>query len=741
MTLGQNSPGRDLKDRYLVLGGFMLLGLLVLAVRTYRLQVTRYDEYSAKSAANFVKEVRLRADRGSILDSHGQILAENRPSFDLFLTPAFCQKCPEEVLPRMVALLSWDPASLPTLIDQYRTQKRNGTFQATRLKVDLSTEEVEVLSAHQLELPGIDVEPVAHRQYLRAPDRQVEGAAAPPATYLSHVIGYMNEITQEELDKRAARGDVTYRLGDYIGRRGLERSYEDVLRGTDGWQKEVVNARGETLPELSRLLGEQDRRHEPTRGLDLRLSVDLRLEEAAEKIFPGRAGAVVMVEVNTGFILAMLSRPGYDANMMSGRVSPSEMAKLFKDPLQPMVFRPAAQHYSPGSTFKVVTALAALRSGQFTPRSSFSCPGGYRLGPRFWRCWNDRGHGPVLAKGALQHSCDTYYYHVADVLGLDPIARVGKELGLGQPTGIEVVAEVPGIMPTAAYHDRVTPGGYTKGMALNAAIGQGDDNVTPLQLALLYAAIANGGTLYKPQLVRRVIGLDGNTERELKPQVVRQLEIDPEHRAVLVEALSAVVNEPGGTAYRSRLPDIMVAGKTGTAQVRALGAIRLKKEQMDYFARDHAWFASFAPADKPEIAVVVLNEHGGHGGSDAAPFATALIRKYFQLKREDLLARGDLAAAALVPGKPPEAGGAPGPGAGIPARIAAAAGPPEQGPGAGAPGAEGAAGRSAPPPPRPAESAKPAPIVPPPTEPPPPEPTAAPPAPAADVPATPEEAR
>ncbi|HVE86733.1 MAG TPA: penicillin-binding protein 2, partial [Myxococcales bacterium] len=619
MTLGQNSPGRDLKTRYMVLGGLMLAGLLVLSVRTYRLQVTRYDEYSQKSAANFVKEVRLRADRGNILDASGATLAENRPSFDLFLIPAFCQKCEAEVLPKVAGLLGWDGESLKTVKEQYQTQKRNGPFQPTRLKVDLSPDELSLISAHLVELPGIDVQPVAHRQYLGAPERQVEGAVVPPSTYLSHVIGYLNEITQEELDKRASGGDTTYRLGDYIGRRGLERFYEPVLRGTDGWQKEVVNARGETLPELSRLLGEQDRRLEPTPGSNLQLSIDLRLEQEAERVFPGRAGAVVMVEVNTGFILTMLSRPGYDANMMSGRVSPGEMAKLFKDPLQPMVFRPVAQHYPPGSTFKVVTALAALRSGQFTPKSSVTCGGGYHLGPRYWRCWNEKGHGFIVAKTAIQQSCDTYYYHVADVLGLDPISRMGRELGLGQPTGIGVVAEVPGIMPDSAYHDRVTPGGYTKGLALNSAIGQGDDNVTPLQLAMLYATLANGGTLYRPQLVRRVVSVDGKVEQQMQPQVARQLEIDPEHRALLVEGLTAVVNEAGGTAYHARLPDILVAGKTGTAQVRALVDGKLRSN--DYFSRHHAWFASFAPADKPEVAVVVLNEHGGHGGAVAAPTA------------------------------------------------------------------------------------------------------------------------
>src|SRR5690242_2318915 len=201
---------------------------------------------------------------------------------------------------------------------------------------------------------------------------------------------------------------------------------------------------------------------------------------------------------------------------------------------------------------------------------------------------------------------------------------MGRALGLGVVTGVGIFAEVPGIMPDSAYHDRVSPSHYTKGMALNSAIGQGDDNVTPLQLAMVYATLANGGTLYQPQLVRRIETVDGETVEEIQPKVVRQVAIDPEHRRLLVDALSAVVNEPGGTAYGTRLKDIKVAGKTGTAQVARIGAVRRKKEQMSYWERDHAWFASFAPADDPEIAVVVLNEHGGHGGAEAAPIAMAV---------------------------------------------------------------------------------------------------------------------
>ena len=356
------------------------------------------------------------------------------------------------------------------------------------------------------------------------------------------------------------------------------------------------------------------------------------------------------MDVRTGFILAMVSRPGFDPNVLTGRVTPAQLQALNKDPLQPMIFRPAQQHYSPGSTFKPLSMFTALSSKSFTPHSTVNCGGGYRLGARLWRCHKDAGHGLVDARRALQQSCDTWFYKVADTLGLDPIAAVGRSFGLGAPTGVAVVAEVPGIMPDSAYHDRVTPGGYTKGMALNSVIGQGDVNVTPLQLTMAYAAVANGGHLYRPQLVRRLETPDGRMLQEYQPETLRELDLDPDARQLVVDALASVVNEPGGTAYRARLPDVRIAGKTGTAQVIALGKTRLKKEAMTYWQRDHAWFASFAPAEDPEIAVIVLNEHGGHGGLDAAPTASAITKKYFELKRED--ANATIAASTALPVMP-----------------------------------------------------------------------------------------
>ncbi len=625
-TLAETTPGRDLKRRFVWVGLAMVAGLVAIAVQLYRLQITQGEEYVAKSVANFVKEVRLRADRGLIKDQRGTILVDSRPSFDAFITPAFCTNCAQDVLPRLGELLGWDDAARKRVEDQVRLARRNAPFQPLPVRIDLTRDEYDRINARRDMLDGVDVVPVPHRNYRTG-------------NVLSHVLGYMNEINLDELERLNAEGS-RYALGDYIGRRGLERYFESTLRGTDGVRKEVVNARGRVIEELQDRLGKDA--VVPSRpGNNVVLSIDMRLQEVAENNFPASAGAVVAVDAKTGFIRAVVSRPGFDPNLLTGRITPTQMAALAKDPLQPMINRVSANHFSPGSTFKVISALAAYKSGLFRPESVVSCPGGYRLGARTWRCHKDSGHGPVNGKTALQYSCDTWFYKVADTLGLDPIAEMGKALGLGSPTGIGVLAEVPGIMPSSQYHDKASPGGYTKGMALNSAIGQGDDNVTPLQLAMVYAAIGNGGTLYKPQLVERLEGLDGEVIAQNSPEQVRRVDIPKAHLDAVKEGLLATAMVPGGTAYRAMVQSglketgIQVAGKTGTAQVSALGAVRLKTHQMDFFQRDHAWFAGFAPADNPEIAVVVINEHGGHGGSDAAPTAMAVIKKYFDLKKED----------------------------------------------------------------------------------------------------------
>lgn len=638
IKLGQQSDAKDLRPRLIGVGVFFIAGLLVLSVNLYRLMVVRYEEFNALSVDNQFKDVRLRAPRGLIRDRRGEVLVDARPSLDVFITPAFCQKCVAEVIPRLAEVLQWDEEQRARVEALLKAAHGPQRYQPLIAAVDISREEFDQLLARQFLLPGVDLEPVPHRSYRAGPT-------------LAHILGYMNEITQDELTKlNGSLERPPYALGDYIGRRGVERGFEHAIRGADGWVKHVVNARGEVMRDARGNLLRGGTSEAPLAGNNVVLSLDARLQAEAERAFPGTAGAVIAMETKTGFIRAIVSRPAFDPNEMTGRVSPKRVAQLNQDPLQPMVFRAGAEHYHPGSTFKVVTLLAALQSGVVTPSSTAVCNGGYTLGNRRWRCHNERGHGVVDAKRAIQVSCDTYFYRAADLMGIDPIAAVGKQLGLGGPSNLGVAAEVPGVMPDSAYHNKVTPGGYTKGMALNTAIGQGDVNVTPLQLAVLYSAIGNKGHVLNPQIVQRIETPDGKVVESYAPKQVRQFEMTDEQHKLLIDGLVSVVNEAGGTATRSRSTEYTIAGKTGTAQVARLGAVRLKKEQMDYFERDHAWFAAFAPAEDPELTIIVLNEHGGHGGSDAAPTAAAVFAKYFELKKADSFALGE----EWVPPRPPK---------------------------------------------------------------------------------------
>ncbi|MFT3838180.1 MAG: penicillin-binding protein 2 [Myxococcaceae bacterium] len=607
-----------------MLGGFFLFGLTVLALNLYRLMVVRYEEFRTLSVDNQFKDKRVRAPRGQIKDVRGEVLVDARPSYDLTITPAFCQKCVAEVIPQLAELLHWDEATRQKIIASVRAAHGPQRYQPMTVQVDLTDDERDRVEGQLRSLYGCDVEAVPHRHYKAG-------------TALAHVLGYMNEVEKEELSKLNERSDEqhpTYHLGDYIGRRGVERAYEGTLHGKDGWRKEIVNARGEVLRDSEHAEWHDEAQDvAPVPGNNVVLSIDARLQAEAERVFPGQAGAVVAVDPKTGFILAMLSHPAFDPNQLTGRVSSQQLSELVKDPLQPMVFRPVAEQYHPGSTFKPITLLAALHAGAITPQTTINCPGGYQLGNRRWRCDLERGHGGLQARAALAMSCDVYFYRLGDLLGINPIAAQARDLGLGTQTNFDIAAEVTGIIPDEAFANKVIPGGYTKGQALNTAIGQGDVNVTPLQLAMMYSAFANGGTLFTPQVVKKIESPGGQVLKEFAPKMVRQINMSPEEHELLMSAMTAVVNEPGGTAYRAHLKDVTVAGKTGTAQVMRIGEKRLKKEEQSYLERDHAWFASFAPAEHPEVVVVVLNEHSGFGGREAAPAAAAIIEKYMELKR------------------------------------------------------------------------------------------------------------
>ncbi len=630
---------REIRPRAALAALMVVCAMCVLVVRLYQLQIARGDDYYQQSISNYRKSLFVPADRGLLKDRNGQVLVENRPSYDIFLTPAFCRgKEKEEVMAKLAADLKMEKEDIDRMHRDYdravQSKDKLERFKPYLIELDIPRDQVDVIESHRVELTCVDLIPSPHRSY-RAGDA------------LGHVLGYMSEVTPEEMETHAE-----YRRGQTIGRRGLERRWEKELRGEDGKETIAVDAQGRKLDEsVNQLLIPEDERYIPaTPGDNLVLSLDQRLEELADKSFPGRAGAVVVMEAKTGFILALVSRPSFDANKMSQRITRAELQALNEDPLKPLINRVMNENYHPGSTFKPVLALAGLERGAIAPQSSIYCNGGYTVGNHRWRCDKPSGHGALDVKRALQYSCDVFFYALGDRLGLDPIAQMAHSLGFGQPTGLDLGKEIPGIIPDTDYVVKVF-GSYSKGHAINAAIGQGEINVTPLQEAVAYAAIGNGGTVYRPQIVKRVEAYDGHTLQEFAPIVERQLEFKPTTIQSVRAGLVAVVNEPGGTAYATRLADIKFAGKTGTAQVVTLGTKqKLNPETQAYLSRDHAWFTAYAPAVDPEIVVVVINEHGGWGATGAAPTASKIIAGYFQFKAQDAANRlaSDIADAGVT---------------------------------------------------------------------------------------------
>ncbi len=621
MSLVPNQgDGRDFRSRYTWLLVIGLGTLAVLTGRLYQIQMARGEHYARLSRSNFVKRLDVPADRGMILDSRGALVVDARPSYNVEITPAFSSDV-EGVLERLSVVLEMKDEELVRVRERVRSTRGLARFQPVPVMRDIDRAALDWIESRRFELDGVDVRvrPQRHYRY---------------GSYLAHVLGFMNEIGSKELASAHASG-LDYRLGDMIGRSGLEQRFESRLRGRDGVEQVVVDARGRSVElDSHELIPADERRRESVPGYNLILSIDMRLQKIAEEAFPGLAGSIVAVDPRTGYLLAAVSRPAFDPNKLSGRISAAELRDLAGDPLQPMLHRTIQQHYPPGSTFKIVTALAAMDTKTVSgPGQGTSCHGGYRLGRRRWRCWRDAGHGFVALHQSLRNSCDTYYYWVADRMGIDPIAEWARRLGFGRVTGIGLSQEIPGIVPDVDWYRANHPDGYQRGFALNAAIGQGDVTATPIQLVMAYAALANGGTLFRPQLVKRLEDVHGNLVEEYPPEIKERIELPDEMLRPVVDALQAVVHEPGGTAFyrRPRGLDVKIAGKTGTSQVVRIGAVRVAHEDREYHHRNHAMFVAFAPVDDPEIVVGVVHEHGGSGGRDAAPAAMTILQGYFEL--------------------------------------------------------------------------------------------------------------
>lgn len=611
-----------LKKRALISSIIVISFFAILVARLWYLQIQEGETYAALADNNRVRYVEIAPPRGNIFDSTGKEIVTNRPSFNVVLSRED-NRLDDELLKKVAAVLD---VEISTLLDRIRKMSETPGHIPIRLAEDIEWEKVALIENNRLELPGIRIEVVPLRVYHYG-------------NYASHLVGYLGEISQEQID--AAEPGI-YRGGDMVGKMGLENLYEPVLRGEKGKEYMEVNALGFEQKYLKGI--------EPLPGADLHLTINMDLQQAAEEIMArdDKAGAVVAVEVNSGRVLVAASSPQLKLEEFIGGISTKAWQALLDDHRHPLINKVVQGQYPPASTYKIVTALAGLGEGVVSPDSIIYCPGHYRFGNRTYRCWKRGGHGAVNLERALAESCDVYFYQVGQRLGVDRLAGYALRLGLGKKTGVDMEHEKSGLIPTADWKKKRFNVPWQEGETLSVAIGQGFDLATPIQVCMMTAALANGGTLYRPTLIEKIHDPDGHQLEQFEPEVLERFVGQGQNMRLVRAGLVEAVNGKRGTGRPARLNNITVAGKTGTAQVVRLKQFQhLKEEDVPYQYRDHAWFTCFAPAENPEIAVTVLVEHGLHGSSGAGPVARAVLEAYFA----DRLEQGQDIAYSIVPGR------------------------------------------------------------------------------------------
>jgi penicillin-binding protein 2 len=585
------------RHQYFVFAAVVIFVLLF--VRLWYLQVIKEQELRLLSENNRIRLIKVPAVRGMIFDRAGRVLADNRPSFNVMVTPedvddlaGFTEKLSQvlDLSPEEIMHSIKDPDRPP--------------FQPVAIKKDVSWEELSFIKTYRLDLPGVEIQIEPIRTY-------------PYDTLAAHVLGYVGEINRDELQKRKG-----YQMGDWIGKSGVEFTWEEHLRGIDGGRQVEVDAVGKEVRVLKEV--------PPVAGNNLYLTIDLDLQQYGERLLGKRAGVIVAMDPLTGEILAFCSSPSFRPALFAEGVSPQEWERLVSDPLHPLQNRGIQGLYPPGSVFKIVTAAAGLEEGVIRPDTPFYCTGIHYLGKRGYQCWRGGGHGVVKFYRGMVESCDIYFYNLGERLGVKKLSRYAEGFGLGRPTGIDLPDEKGGLVPTADWKQERFGGPWYAGETISMAIGQSYLLTTPLQLLNLISAVANGGTIIKPLIAKRVEDLDNTILEEYPTKEISKVPISSKTLGELREALLGVTKDDSGTGRAARVEGLEIAGKTGTAQVVRLKGTgeRQRTDAMPYAFRDHAWFVAYVPADTP-IAVVVLVEHGGHGGAAAAPLAREMIKRYF----------------------------------------------------------------------------------------------------------------
>ena len=588
----------------------IIVGFSILLLRLYYFQILKGEELRRLAENNYVRLESIPPSRGLIYDCNGELLVDNRPSFNISIiledTPN-----PEQVIKRVALLLNILP---DPLLKRIQDAKGSQPFKPIILKSDVSRDDLAVIKTRKFDLPGIIVSVEPKRHYIME-------------SYASHLIGYLGEISQKELSGGRYPDN---RPGDFIGKFGVEKRYENNFVGKSGGRQVMVDALGRTTDVLSTV--------EPIPGENIYLTIDHRVQRVAEDMLRKKiAGAVLAMNPNNGHILAMASHPSFDQNALVERMSHSEWEAIVNNSLHPLENRAIKGQYPPGSTYKIITAMAALEDGIIAEDTELICPGYYTFRNRQFRCWEERGHGHINVRQALAQSCDVFFYKVGEKLGVDRLAYYAKGCGLGLSTGIRLDNDATGLVPTTTWKLRRFGMPWQKGETLLIAIGQGFNLVTPVQMVSLISALANGGTRYRPIIVKEIRDCDGHLRETANPEILGRLPASEKTLRIIRKGLVDAVNTRSGTGWSVRLPGSTIAGKTGTAQVVKLEDDRSDDEEADEVPlrfRDHAWFIAYGPTRKPRIAVAVLAEHAGHGSSAAGPIAREVIKTYLELYPE-----------------------------------------------------------------------------------------------------------
>lgn len=595
----ENERSRLFTRRAILLGAAQAGLLSVLAGRLYYLQILQGETYRTLAEENRINLRLLVPPRGQILDRTGMPLALNQQNYRLVLLPEQVRDL-DQLLDHIAAYVDLTENDRKHI---ERDMKNDAGLNAVLVRDNLTWEQVSAVSLHMLELPGVDIEAGEVRTY-------------PYGETLAHLIGYVGSVAPGDKDDEQPELSIP---GFRIGKNGVEKQYDLTLRGEPGNVQMEVNARGRVVRELAR--------QDPGKGGDITLTVDFGLQQMVQKrLADEQSAAAVVLDVQTGAIRALVSHPAFDPNLFTYGISQQDWDRLNSDEHAPLLNKVTDGVYAPGSTFKIVTALAAMEAGVLTPETSVYCPGYLDLGNHRFHCWKKGGHGHVTFTSAMAGSCDTFFYEIGRRTGIDRIQNMARRFGLGQKTGIDLPHERTGLIPGRVWKKATRNSTWQQGETLIAAIGQGYILTTPLQLALMIARVANGGRAVKPHVLKKTSG------EEFSDKSWPSMDFDPEHLALLEEGLYAVVNDNLGTAHGARIPDdkMAMAGKTGTSQVKRISMAEretgvIAGEDRPWKERDHALFVGYAPVTAPRYAVAVVVEHGGSGAHTAAPIARDIL--------------------------------------------------------------------------------------------------------------------